>query len=92
MKLKHWQGYGAIKATKVSKHDDKKTGLTTMVIRVEGNHECGIENNDVYTVSNWIIRRFDKNFRGYMTVKKMTTDSHIVDGTDVCVYTIIYET
>lgn len=92
MKLKHWQGYGTVTATRTMKRADKSTGLTTMVIRVEGNHECGLERRDVYDVSQWLIRRFDKDFLGYKTVRSMTLDSDIVNGVDVCEYTVVYET
>lgn len=90
MKIKHWQGYGTVTATKKSKKTDKATGLTTLVIHVEGNHEYGIERNDAYDVSNWLIKRFDKNFKGYRTVKSLSLNSRIENGVDVCEYTVVY--
>ena len=60
MKLKHWQGYGSVNATKKSSNIDKATNIKTLIIEVIGNHECGIVRNDKYDLYNWLIKRFDK--------------------------------
>ena len=61
MKLKHWQGYGNVNATKKSSNIDKTTNIKTLIIEVIGNHECGIVRNDKYDLYNWLIKRFDKS-------------------------------
>lgn len=69
MKIKHWQGYGILKAEKLSekKLDILCCGLPTgekatqIVIRVSGNHEYGLERNDEYDVYNWLLKKFKKN-------------------------------
>ena len=50
MKIKHWQGYGCVNATKVKMKT--KNGLRNLIIRVSGNHEYGLSRNDKYDVSN----------------------------------------
>lgn len=93
MKIKHWQGYGCVTAKKVSEtlNKDPFYGDTkTMLIRVSGNHECGIERNDKYDVFNWLLKRFDKTATSYRQIKDIRTDCRIENGTDVCDYFITY--
>ena len=40
MKIKHWQGYGCVNATKVKM--TTKDNIRNLIIRVSGNHECGL--------------------------------------------------
>lgn len=61
MKLKHWQGYGSVNATKKSSKIDKTTNIKTLIIEVIGNHEYGIVRNDKYDLYNWLVKRFDKS-------------------------------
>lgn len=60
MKIKHWQGYGCVNATKC------KDSLPSMLhIRVEGNHEWGIVLEDEYDLYNWLVKRFDRTVPDY---------------------------
>jgi hypothetical protein len=59
MKIKHWQGYGSVNAVKIK---DKKH---TLHVKVSGNHEYGLERNDMYDLYNWLIKRFDKSIQTY---------------------------
>ena len=61
MKIKHWAGYGTVNARKV-----KDGNPFTMHIRVEGNHEQGVERHDEYDLYNWLVRRFDKDVQDYV--------------------------
>lgn len=54
-KIKHWQGYGVVDAKVLKKTND------TLVIRVSGNHEYGLDCDkyDTYRVYEWLVKRFD---------------------------------
>ena len=77
MKIKHWQGYGTVSATKVP---DKNC---TLHIRVVGNHECGLRRGDLYDLYNWLVKRFDKS---------VPEGETIIDGlnVDTCDYYFKY--
>ena len=62
MKIKHWQGYGTVNAEKLGK--STRNGVTSMRIRVSGNHEWGLVRDDEYDLINWLVKRFDKSFTG----------------------------
>ena len=53
MKLKHWQGYGTINATRIGKIE-KNNDMRTIKIHVFGNHEYGIVTHDKEFVANWL--------------------------------------
>lgn len=102
MKIKHFQGYGIVNAKKVSKK--VKEGVATLIIEVWGNHEWGIERNDVYDVFNWLVKRFDKGCESYSKIISMTTNdfykktevaNHYGGKSEIdeehCIYTIKYE-
>lgn len=57
MKIKHWAGYGCVNARKIN------DGSCKLHVRVEGNHECGLERGawDTFTLYNWLVKRFDKS-------------------------------
>lgn len=57
MKIKHFQGYGCVEATKIS---DKSC---TLHICVKGEHERGLERDDLYDLYHWLIQRFDKKLK-----------------------------
>lgn len=95
MKIKHWQGYGSVTAKKVSKVT--KNGVTTLVVKVTGNHEWGLVRDDIYDLKRWLIDRFDKtaadvwpydiNYRyedGYSRNEEKGIDE------EYCVYTFVY--
>lgn len=90
MKIKHWQGYGAVNAQKIRKSVGK--GITTLVVRVTGNHECGLRRDDNYDLSNWLIKRFDKTFTDYRTIRSVNIRETEENGVEICEYTFTYET
>ncbi len=61
MKIKHWAGYGCVNARKV------KDGSCKLHIRIEGNHEQGLDRYDEYDLFNWLVIRFDKTVQDYLT-------------------------
>ena len=97
MRVKHWQGYGSVEVKKVSKtpitngYGENKTKL---VLRVKGNHECGLVRDDIYDVRRWIFNKFEKNFNGKDYDIDMSIDSDYIkeNGLDVEVatYTFVY--
>lgn len=60
MRIKHWQGYGCVTATKC-----KDSTPFTLHIKVQGDHEWGIILKDQYDLYNWLVRRFDKDVQDY---------------------------
>lgn len=93
MKVKHWQGYGSVEMKKVKTTTIGNT--KTVVVRVSGNHEWGLERNDTYDIFNWICKRFAKDCKEYSDIIDMQLQSGYekVNGldTEYCVYTITYE-
>lgn len=110
MKIKHFQGYGTVTATKLSQ---KKVTLdhcncaypnlygqkaTMVVIRVQGNHEYGLERDDKYDVYNWLLKRFCRNLPEFNEIKcfefkmndfyQRNTEKNIEE--EVCDYSIVY--
>lgn len=90
MKIKHWQGYGSVTATKV------KDNTCKLHIRVVGNHEWGICRNDLYDLYNWLVKKFDKSikdstewYRLYPTVE-ISEGYDYVNKVDVCDYCFNY--
>ena len=61
MKIKHWSGYGMITAKKIKKEVDS-SGITTLVVDIEGQHKCGLVRyvEDHSTYYNWLVKKFDK--------------------------------
>lgn len=90
MKIKHWQGYGCVNATKVKM--TTKDNIRNLIIRVSGNHECGLVRDDKYDVANWLIKRFDKSFDDYRDIISMDIkeDWDDLKHEDSCVYNITY--
>lgn len=88
MKIKHWQGYGSVNATRVK---DKNVKLH---IRVVGNHEYGIHRDDEYDLYYWLVRRFDKNIQDPMQWHWLHPQITIIDGiendVDTCDYLFDY--
>ena len=54
-KIKHWAGYGTVRAEKVN---DVCRGLH---VRVVGDHERGLRPRWNDTAYDWLVHRFDKN-------------------------------
>lgn len=90
MKLKHWQGYGSVDATKIRKTVQR--GIVTLIVKVKGNHECGLRRDDHYDLANWLIKRFDKTFKDYRSIQNVSIRETEENGVDVCVYTFTYDT
>jgi len=90
MKIKHWQGYGTVNATKVRK--TISNGITTLIVRVKGNHECGIRRDDKYDLTNWLIKRFDREFSDSRDIRSLHIQESEENGVDVCDYTFTYPT
>lgn len=86
MKIKHWQGYGTVNAKKLSSSAD------TLIVEVWGNHEWGLERNDVYDVFNWLVTKFDKKRKDYTEIEDIELkDFYASDGrcdVEHCIYTI----
>lgn len=101
MKIKHFAGYGNVEATKVSERTLSFTDEKYIVIRVKGNHEYGIERNDTYDISRWLLPRFVKGFKDgtydYRNIVSMSLHPDIEKGdngesVDTCDYAIVYST
>jgi len=97
MRVKHFSGYGSVEVKKVSKNTFKNEWgetKTKMVLRVKGNHECGLVRNDIYDVKRWIFDKFEKNFKGeYFKIDMNVVNDYVKeDGLDVevAVYTFVY--
>lgn len=92
MKIKHWQGYGCVNAKKISSKSNN--GEMTTIIKVTGNHECGLIRNDKYDAYNWLLKRFDKNITDYRKIKQLECISEPSDVTgnseDSCTYVFHY--
>ena len=97
MRVKHFMGYGSVEVKKVSKtsiingYGENKTKL---VLRVKGNHECGLVRNDIYDVRRWIFNKFEKNFKGddyaiYMDIQSDYIEENGID-VEVAIYTFVY--
>lgn len=94
MRIKHWQGYGTVTAKKISKK--VKDGETTLVVKVNGNHEWGLVREDIYDLKEWLIDRFDKSAKD---VSPYSIDYDYEDGyataadgcdEEYCIYTFTY--
>lgn len=91
-KIKHWQGYGTVKAGVV------KDNSCTLHIRVEGNHEYGINCGewDEWRLFEWLVKRFDKTITDYAEWHRRADhvrieEGHITDPvTHCCVDTCDY--
>lgn len=81
MKIKHWQGYGTLNAKKLSSSAD------TLIVEVWGNHEWGLELNDMYNMFNWLVKKFDTS-RTLDEFKTMKMESFVLNGEDHCIYTM----
>lgn len=94
MRIKHFMGYGSVQAKKISKTNIGNNKVK-LVVEVKGNHEWGLERNDVYDVKRWLFDKFEKNFKGNEYNIEMSIDDKYVkeNGIDVEVatYTFIYE-
>lgn len=94
MKIKHWQGYGTVTATKIKDNSCK------LHVRVVGNHECGINCGewDDYRLYNWLVKRFDKSVPEYPLWRLTADHVRIEEGneringidTDTCDYYFYY--
>jgi len=90
MKVKHWQGYGTVNAKKIKRTE--KNGLVDLHIRVNGNHEWGIDRDDIYDFVNWLGKKLDKNLTDYRQIERLRTESSydLQNHEDVCDYYCTY--
>ena len=65
MRIRHFSGYGTVTATKC-----KDSTPSFLHIKVQGNHEWGLERSDDYDLYNWLVKRFDKSVPDYQTWKR----------------------
>lgn len=99
MIIKHWQGYGHVKAKRISSYNQKPTTnmygekVVTLHVRVTGDHEYGLCRNDKYDVCRWIGHRFDKRLNDYSQITDLTVDdSYDLDAhEEVCDYYITFK-
>ena len=97
MRVKHFMGYGSVEVKKISKKSNINgygENKTKMVLRVKGNHECGLVRKDIYDVRRWIFDKFEKNFKGndydiYMDIKDDYINENGID-VEVATYTFVY--
>lgn len=99
-KIKHFAGYGCVQAGVITKKFNTLTGLNTIVVRVQGNHEYGLERTDKYDVFNWLLKRFvknlDPNFDCYRDIVSVEYNNihGVKDASgyylDTAEYTIVY--
>ena len=93
MRIKHFAGYGLVEAKKISV--ETKNGVRTLVVKVKGNHEWGInrelDNGCIYA---WLVKKFDKtlpdDFNYYRAGLRYKTETGMENGVDTCIYTIQY--
>lgn len=99
MKIKHWSGYGTVKATKVARINYNE-GVRILHIKVEGNHERGLKLNecDTYVVFNWLVKKFDKrvdnkviNMLSFSAVSEFECAKNEYGFIEVCDYYIKYK-
>lgn len=93
MRIKHWQGYGTVNAQKIGLK--KGMGVTTLTIKVTGNHEWGLVREDEYDLINWLVKRFDKSFKGDRLLGYTYDHGYARVGNideEYCTYTMSYET
>lgn len=91
-KIKHFANYGTVKAGLVSR--EITNNAVELHIKVQGNHEMGIERNDPYDIANWLINRFDKVFAEkhcYRDITSVNTQCSYENGEEVCDYHITYK-
>ena len=96
MRIKHWQGYGHIDATKIEKKS--RDGRTFIAIKLKGNHEYGLHRDDTYDIARWLLPKFAKEFKNgeksYRDIEYMQlTDGYEKDGNgyvETCLYEIQY--
>lgn len=93
MKIKHFMGYGSVTATKVRKTDFINVfgeQMSKMIVRVKGEHECGLERNDTYDAFNWLLKRFDKSVESYTQIVSFETKDYYMGNEEVCDYIFVY--
>lgn len=89
MKIKHWQGYGTVDAVKAYRY--VKDGYVYMSINVTGDHEWGLVCDDEYDLKNWLIKRFDKNFKDQKIQYSFESGDDPYSDNECCVYYFVYK-
>ena len=88
MRIKHWQGYGTVDAKRLSRTVDED-GIVVMRVKVSGDHEWGLVRDDPYDLKNWLIKRFDKDFKDQRI--EYYHDEGVETGVEWCIYTFGYK-
>ena len=90
MKIKHWQGYGSVNAKKISR--EESNDIIKLHIKVSGNHEYGVERDDLYDIIRWIGTRFDKQLTDHRQVIDFKTNAgyDLNNHEETCDYYIMY--
>lgn len=70
MLLKHWLGYGHVRAKRIRKHTNHD-GTKYIEILVTGKHKHGVARNHVYDVYYWLLRRFTDDCAGFWDIRKL---------------------
>lgn len=98
MRIKHFSGYGSVNAKIVERRLDTSTHkegyiLNTIKINVWGNHECGLERDDWYDISQWLLKKVAKLTVDTTDIKNV--ECHYIpdiDGQEAIQYVITYKT
>lgn len=56
MRIKHFAGYGSVNAKKIALF--KRDNITTLIIDVSGDHECGLKPYIIEDAIRWLAARF----------------------------------
>ena len=87
MKIKHWQGYGAVDARRLETRTNAD-GTRTLCVKVSGRHEYGLVRDDPYDLHRWLVRRFARDCPGYRDITGVTVQE-AGDGSEA-LYLITY--
>ena len=99
MKIKHWQGYGTVKARKIGDLPTGNGRERMLRIRVSGNHECGLVSKSIYDVHRWLLKGGDRfvspkgAIPSYDNIRSVEIDDlyDMDENEDVAIYKIVYD-
>lgn len=99
MRIKHWQGYGSIKANKIGDRPIPGTRERLLIVKLQGNHECGLVRDNIYDVHRWLLndgKRFVSPkgaMPSYRNIKGLEIEElyDAEENEDVAMYRISYE-
>lgn len=99
MKIKHWQGYGTVKAERIGDLPTGNGRERMLRIRVSGNHECGLARKDIYDVHRWLLKGGERFVKPKGAIPSYSNIRHIEiddlydedENEDVAIYRIVYD-